>query len=131
MTRLETTIKIDDWQESPTREFNDGAKVAHAVVRLVEGKHGLTAGHMESVLHYTADGTSNYVSVLRLEGELDGRSGAFVALGEGSYDGTTAVGTMRIVSGSGDLSSITGTIDGDSTHDDYPHMPLVIDYELG
>jgi uncharacterized protein DUF3224 len=128
--KLVTTIAIDDWQESPTQEFGDGTKICHAVVRLSKGRDGLTGGHMESVLHYREDGTSNYVTVLRLEGTLDGRAGSFVAIGDGVYDGTSAGGTMRIVSGSGELGTISGTVGGESTHDDYPQMPLVIEYDL-
>lgn len=128
--KLVTTIKIDDWQENPTQEFDDGTKICHAVVRLTDGRDGLTGGHMESVLHYRADGTSSYVTLLRLEGALGGRVGSFVAIGDGVYDGTLAGGTMRIVSGSGDLATISGTIGGDSTHDDYPQMPLVIVYDV-
>jgi hypothetical protein len=129
--RLETTIRIDSWDEQPTQEFDDGTKVAHAVVRLTDGNDGIRTGHMESVLYYRADGTSSYVSLIRLEGELGGKSGAFTALGEGAYDGTTAGGSLRIVGGTGDLEGISGTVGGDSTHDDYPNMPLVIEYDLG
>ena len=96
---LTTTIKIDNWDEQPTREHDDG--------------------------------TSEYVGLIRLEGELDGRSGAFTAIGEGAYDGTTASSTMRIVDGTGDLAGISGTVSSSSTQDDYPNMPLVIEYSLG
>lgn len=124
------TIRIDDWQEQATREFDDGTKIAHAVVRLAEGTDGLSSGHMESVLYYHEDGTSSYVTLLRIQGELGGKAGSFVALGDGEYNGITADGTMRIVGGSGDLEGISGTVGGKSTHDDYPNMPLLIEYEL-
>lgn len=127
---IETTIKIEGWDEQPTQEFDDGTKVAHAVVTLTEGNDGLLAGHMESVLYYTADGTSTYAGAIRLEAELDGRKGAFTAVGEGGYDGTTASSTMQIVEGTGDLAGITGTVSSSSTREDYPNMPLVIAYEI-
>lgn len=128
---LTTTIKIDAWDEQPTREHDDGTKVAHAVVTLIDGNGGLRSGLLESVLHYGSDGTSEYAGLIRLEGELDGRSGAFTAIGEGTYDGTTASSTMRIVAGTGDLAGISGTVSSSSTQDDYPDMPLVIAYDLG
>lgn len=127
---LAATIRIDDWDEQPTRMFEDGTKICHAVVRLAEGTGGLSSGHMESVLYYREDGTSSYVTVLRLEGELGSRAGSFVAIGDGEYDGTSAGGAMRIVGGSQGLEGISGTVSGDSTHDDYPNMPLQIEYEL-
>ncbi|MEO6509699.1 MAG: DUF3224 domain-containing protein [Nocardioides sp.] len=129
--KIETTIKIDNWDEKPTQEFDDGTKVAHAVVTLTEGNDGLTDGHLESVMYYTAEGTSTYVGAIRLAAELDGKKGAFTAVGEGGYDGKTASSTMKIVEGTGDLAGITGTVSSSSTQDDYPNMPLVIEYDLG
>ena len=78
-TTIKTTIKIDNWDEKPSAEYDDGTKVAHAVVSLIEGNDGLSTGHLESVLYYGADGTSSYVGVLHLDGELDGKSGSFTA----------------------------------------------------
>jgi hypothetical protein len=129
--RIETTIMIENWDEKPTQEFDDGTKVAHAVVSLTEGNNGLADGHLESVMYYTADGTSTYAGAIRLSAELGGRKGAFTAVGEGGYDGTTASSTMRIVEGTGDLAGITGSVSSSSTQDDYPNMPLVVEYDLG
>ena len=129
--KIETTIKIDSWDEKPTQEYDDGTKIAHAAVGLVEGNDGLVTGHLESVLYYRADGSSAYVGTIRLEAELDDKKGAFTAIGEGEYDGTTASSTMRIVEGTGDLAGITGTVSSSSTAQDYPNMPLVVEYELG
>jgi hypothetical protein len=129
--KIQTTIKIDSWDEKPTQEFDDGTTIAHAVVGLVEGNDGLGEGHMESVLYYRADGTSTYVGAIRFTAELGGKKGAFTATGEGGYDGTTASSTMTIVEGTGDLAGITGTVSSSSTQDDYPNMPVTIEYELG
>ena len=129
-TTLKTTIKIDNWDEKPSAEYDDGTKVAHAVVSLTEGNDGLSSGHLESVLYYGADGTSSYVGVLHLDGELDGRPGSFTAIGNGEYDGTTASSTMPIIGGTGELDGITGSVSSSSTQDDYPNMPLVIEYDL-
>jgi hypothetical protein len=129
--KIETTIKIDSWDEKPTQEFDDGTKIAHAVVALTDGNDGLATGHLESVLYYREDGTSSYAGVIHLDAELDGKVGSFTAIGEGEYDGTTASSTMRIVEGTGDLAGITGTVSSSSTQEDYPNMPLVIEYALG
>jgi hypothetical protein len=133
--QLETTIKIDSWEEKPSAEYDDGTKVAHAVVGLSDGtgdsSGDLRSGLMESVLYYREDGTSSYVGLIHLEGKLGGRSGSFTAIGDGGYDGTTASSTMRIVEGTGGLAGITGTVSSSSTHEDYPNMPLVIAYDLG
>jgi hypothetical protein len=128
---IRTTIRIDSWDERPSVEYDDGTKVAHAVVGLTEGRDGLRTGHLETVLYYRPDGTSSYTGVLHLDAELDGRTGTFTAIGEGGYDGTTASSTMRIAEGTGDLAGITGTVTSTSTHEDYPNMPLVVAYSLG
>ncbi len=134
-TRIETTIGIEAWDEKPTVEHDDGTKIAHAVVGLRNdhgnGKQAVRSGHLESVLYYAADGTSTYAGVLRLDAELDGRSGSLTAVGEGTYDGTTATSTMRIVEGTGGLAGISGEVASSSTHEDYPDMPLVLSYDLG
>jgi hypothetical protein len=133
-TKLETTIKIDNWDEKPGAEYDDGTKIAHAVVSLTAGPDnssgGLHTGRLESVLYYGADGTSSYVGVLHLDAELDGRTGSFTALGHGEYDGTTASSTMPILGGTGELDGITGSVSSSSTQADYPNMPLVIEYEI-
>ena len=98
---------------------------------LTDGNDGLRSGLLESVLHSGSDGTSEYAGLIRLEAELDGKSGAFTAIGEGTNDGTTASSTMRIEYGTGDLAGISGTVSSSSTQDDYPNMPLVIEYSLG
>ena len=107
------------------------ARLSVEVVFGGSGADGLTAGRMDSLLHYTSDDTSDYVTVLRVEGEVGGRTGSFTAIGEGSYRDATASQTLRIVAGSGGLDAITGTVTSSSTQQDYPHMPLVIEYDLG
>ena len=66
---LTTTIKIDNWDEQPTQEHDDGTKTAHAVVTLTDGNDGVRSGLLESVLHYGSDGTSEYAGLIRLEAE--------------------------------------------------------------
>ena len=53
--------------------------------------------------------------------------------GSGGYDGSTAKlhATIAPGSGTGDLDGIRGTLSSTSTHDDYPNMPLILDYEFG
>jgi Protein of unknown function (DUF3224) len=131
-TILSTRLKISSWQESPTQEFEDGSKVTRAQVVLSEGSDGLTSGTFESVMYYAPDGTSSYLTVMHLTGVLDGRSGGFVLIGDGTFDGATASGRTRIVPGSGskDLAGITGSCESTSTHADYPFMPLTLTYRL-
>jgi hypothetical protein len=128
MTTIDTRLEIKSWDEKPYRELPDGTKFARADVAL-EGAE--MTGAFESLLYYRADGTGSYVSVMSLSGTLDGRNGGVVLVGEGSYDGTTAMMTARVTDATGDLAGLTGTATSQSTHADYPFMPLTLVYELG
>jgi Protein of unknown function (DUF3224) len=129
---VETALKIASWDEEPAEEFADGTKICHSESRL-EGAEEIRSAASRSLLYYRADGTSSFVVVMRVEATLDGHAGAFVLSGTGTYDGTTAAQRLTIVdgSGSGELAGISGSARSDSTHADYPNMPLVVDYDLG
>ena len=129
---LTTKMRIDDWDESPVEEFGDGSKLTRAQVRLSDGEDGLASGSVGMLAYYQPDGTSSFVTVMRVTGILDGRAGSFVLRGEGAFDGTTASGRMTVVAGSGTggLAGLSGTCVSASTHADYPFMPLTLVYEL-
>jgi hypothetical protein len=129
---LTTKMQIASWDESPVEEFGDGSKLTRAQVRLSGGEEGLTSGSLGMLAYYRPDGTSSFVTVMRLTGVLDGRAGSFVLRGEGTFDGTTAGGRMTVVAGSGTggLAGLSGACESVSTHADYPFMPLVLAYDL-
>lgn len=132
MATLETKLRIDDWDEAPVEQFDDGSKITRAQVRLREGADGMESGSAMLLSYYRPDGTSDYVTVLHLSGSLDGRAGTFVLRGDGTFDGTTAAGRMTVVpgSGTGGLAGIDGGCVSESTHADYPFMPLTLTYRL-
>lgn len=132
MKTLETKLRIDDWDESAIEEFDGGRKITRAHVRLRDGADGLDSGSAIMVAYYRPDGTSDYVTMLHLSGQLDGREGTFALRGDGGYDGTTAAGRMTIIpgSGTGGLAGISGSCVSESTHADYPFMPLTLSYDL-
>jgi len=129
---LTTKMRIASWDESPVEEFDDGSKLTRAQVRLSDGQQGLASGSVGMLAYYRPDGTSSFVTVMRLTGILDGQAGSFVLRGEGAFDGTTASGQMTVVAGSGTggLADISGVCRSVSTHADYPFMPLTLVYEL-
>ncbi len=135
MTTLDTRLQIGSWDEQPYREFEDGRKVTRAAVTLEgsAGDDGLESAAMDGLMYYGADGTSVYVTLMRVTGRFGGRAGSFVLEGRGTYDGTTASGESRIVpgSGTGGLAGISGGATSSSTHADYPYMPLTLTYDLG
>jgi hypothetical protein len=125
-------MHIDSWDEKPYREEPDGRKWTRAEVTL-SSDEGLTNGSFEALMYYRPDGTSTYVTLMRLAGALGGRSGSVVLQGRGTYDGTTARVTATVVPGSGEdgLAGVTGEVESASTHADYPYMPLTLRYDLG
>ena len=129
---LTTKMRIASWDESPVEEFGDGSKLTRALVQLSDGKDALESGSSTMLAYYRPDGTSSYVTMMRLTANLDGRAGSFALRGEGDYDGTTASGRMTVVpgSGTGGLAGLSGTCESVSTHADYPFMPLTLVYEL-
>jgi hypothetical protein len=129
---LDTKLKIASWDEKSIQEFDDGSKITRADVTLLDGTDGLESGSFHSVMYYRPDGTSKYTTVMRLTGILDGRSGSFVLVGDGTYDGVTAMGRLQIVDGSatGELVGIVGWAESDSTHGDYPFMPVSLTYDV-
>ena len=135
MTTYETRLDIKSWDENPYRELPDGTKFARAEVTLAADAAGadtaLTEGSFEALLYYKADGTSTYVTLMSLTGTVEGRSGRLVLAGDGGYDGKTARMRADVIEATGDLAGLTGTVVSESTHEDYPHMPLILTYELG
>jgi hypothetical protein len=131
--RIETKLKIESWDEKPYRELPDGSKFTRAEVVLGGSAEGFESGRFEALMFYRTDGTTSYVTLMQLTGNLDGRSGSFVLQGGGTFDGTTATGESRVVPGSatGDLAGLTGTATSSSTHADYPYMPWTLEYDLG
>ncbi len=133
-THLETRFEIKSWDEKPYRELPDGRKFTQANVSL-----SATGGELEGeatfdgLMYYDTDGTSRYVTLMRVVGRLGGRQGSFVLSGGGSYDGTEARGQSTVVpgSGTGELAGLRGTAVSVSTHADYPSMPFTLDYDLG
>jgi hypothetical protein len=125
--------EIKKWDEQPYAEQPSGEKFARASV-VTSGDEGFVGeASSEMLLWYRPDGTSVYVGFQRFAGTLDGKDGAFTVQLTGAYDGTTASGTGSVLAGSGtgDLAGITGEVSSESTHADYPHMPITIRYELG
>jgi hypothetical protein len=132
MKTIVTRLRIASWDEKPVTLFEDASKITRAAVTLADGEDGLLSGDFESVMFYRPDGTSHFVTVMRLIATIDGRTGTFVLAGEGSYDGTTASSATTLVPGSatGELGGLYATCTSDSTHADYPFMPLVLAYDL-
>jgi Protein of unknown function (DUF3224) len=128
---MKEKLKIESWDEKAYRELGDGSKFTRAEVVLTGASDGLASASFGALMYYRPDGTSSYVTLMRVTGTLDGRDGSFVLQGSGTYDGQTARGESQVVpgSGTGELAGLSGTGQSASTHDDYPFMPFTLEYD--
>jgi hypothetical protein len=131
-TTLETKFEIKSWDEKPYREDGDGSSFRRADVVLAGTGDGPTEAGFEGLMYYRPDQTSTFVMLMRISGELAGRTGSFVLRGDGGFDGQAARCALEIVAGSGTdgLAGITGAATSVSTHADYPFMPVTLTYDV-
>lgn len=129
-------LRIASWDESPYREVDDGSKFTNASVELsAEDGHqgdGLYAAHFDSLMYYRPDGSSEFVTIMYATASLSGRSGSIVLSGRGTFHHGTASMRLQTIegAGTGDLGGLSATLDSNSTHADYPFMPITVDYEF-
>jgi hypothetical protein len=104
------TFKVENWEENPILEADDGAKVTRAEVEMsfegdLEGK-----GVVEWLMGYAEDGTATYVGLERVVGKMGDKTGSFVVQHTGTFDGQTAKSRLTVVpgSGTGELSGLQG-----------------------
>jgi len=124
------TFKVESWNEDKAVEAERGAiSLARVEQTLSGGIEG--TGLAQWLMCYRADETADFVGLQRVEGELDGRRGSFVATSTGSFDGKVAAGEMRVVDGSGDgdLTGISGS--GSFSAPLGNEATVELDYELG
>lgn len=108
--RASGTFTVKSWDENPIVELEGGGKLTRASIG------GVYTGDVEgestaaSVMCYRADGTATFVSLERIAGRIDDRSGSFVLRGTGEYDGSMARATLSVVPGSatGELAGLLG-----------------------
>ena len=138
--KLQTRFEIAAWDEKPYREFDDGRKFTRAEVTLKGAGDGLDGeATWDALMYYAADGTatagSDYTAGTQTVTFTPGQTSkavSFVLTGEGTYDGKTAHIASTVVPGSGTdaLAGITGTSESVSTHEDYPHWPMTLTYDV-
>jgi hypothetical protein len=129
--RATGTFKIDGWDEKPYAEIEGGRKLTQANVKQtltgdVEGE-----GAVQFLLCYRPDQTADFVGLLRIVGQLEGRAGSFVLLQtEGTFEGTEANGRLSVVAGSGtgELEGLRGTGEFSAPHGGEASISL--EYEL-
>lgn len=110
MPQARATVSDPRWDESTYSE-HDGGKLARADVSTVYRGTLEGEGVLTYLMSYLADGTGTFVGYERVAGSLDGRSGTFVLLHDGTFDETAVRATVTVVAGtgSGELAGLSGT----------------------
>ena len=124
--------EVTGWDEQAYEEPAEGGKLTRAAIS--QRWTGAFTGSCEAVslMAYAPDGaTARYAGYQRMDGTLDGKRGTFVVEAVGTFDGSVARSTLRIVpgSGTGELAGLTG--EGTFEAPVGPTGTYTLDYDLG
>jgi hypothetical protein len=111
-TLANAAFAIASWDEKPYDEMEGGPKLTRAsVVKAftgdIEGE-----GKLEYLMVYRTGDSASFVGLERVKGRVGERSGSFVFLHRGTFEGTVAKDTWVVVpgSGTGDLRGLRGEV---------------------
>ena len=124
------TFKIEGWDEEPFDDPGDGPKLTRAhVKRSFNGDLSGTGNLMYVMAHLDSENAS-FTGYEKVAGSLGGRSGSFVLLHTGTYDGAAATAKYEVVpgSGTGELAGLTGSGGFSAGHAEEHDMTL--DYQV-
>ena len=106
--QIEASFEIAKRDETP---FDDAVGVSKMTEALVEKTY---SGDIEGtsvtkwLMAYAPDKTATYVGIERIKGTVGGKRGSLVLLHDGAFEGGAATATLRVVSGTDELSDVTG-----------------------
>jgi hypothetical protein len=129
--RATATFKIENWDEKPYAELDEGRKLTQATVRQALSGEIEGNAEVEWLMCYGPDQTADFVGLERVVGRIGDRSGSFVALHSGgTFDGRVARGELSVVpgSGTGELEGLRGSGEFTAPHGGEPSLTL--DYDL-
>lgn len=106
---IEARFEVSKWDETP---FDDAAAVSKVTEALVEKAY---SGDIDGtsttkwLMAYAPDKTATYVGIERITGTIGGKRGSMVLLHDGTFEGGVATAGLRVVSGTDELSEVSGT----------------------
>ena len=106
---IEARFEIANWDELP---FDDGVGVSKLTEALVTKKYsGDVDGTSTTkwLMAYAPDKTATYVGIERIKGTVGGKRGSLVLLHDGVFADGAAKATLRVVSGTDELSDAAGS----------------------
>jgi hypothetical protein len=129
--RAEGTFTVAGWDESTYQELDGKGKLTKARMTFDFAGGVQGQGVSETLMCYRKDGTAVFTGLQRMVGQVAGRSGSYVLLADGSFDGAVARTDWKVVegSGTGELTGLRGT--GSAVAGSTPPGTFTFDYELG
>ena len=124
------TFRIAGWDEEPFDESGDGSKLTRAHIRRTFNGDLVGTGNLMYVMSHLSSGAASFTGFEKVVGTLGGRTGSFVLLHSGSYDGGQATAQYEVVpgSGTGELEGLSG-VGGYSAGSAEEH-DMTLEYEL-
>jgi hypothetical protein len=105
---IEATFEIASWDETPFDESVGTAKLTEALVAKKYSGDVEGTSTTKWLMAYAPDKTATYVGIERIEGTIGGRRGSLVLLHDGVFRDGAATAMVRIVSGTDELSDVSG-----------------------
>lgn len=128
--RASAQFVIRNWDEKPYSEGQDLPKLTRASVTKsfsggIEGE-----GSVEYLMMYRADGSATFVGLERVVGSIDGKTGSFVLMRNGAFEGGVANESYSVVPGSatGELRGLEGS--GTTALGHGTEYAFTLDYDL-
>jgi hypothetical protein len=125
------TFEITSMSEDTYQEVEGEPRLtrANGIQRFTGDIEG--EGSVEWLICYVPDGGARFVGLQRVAGSIDGRKGSFLIEATAEHDGKKSKGTWTVIvgSGTGELSSITGT--GIFEASSGPEASFSLGYQLG
>jgi hypothetical protein len=130
-TRANTTFDILSWDEAPCGEANELPTLARASTKVAYHGDIEAESISEGPMVYLEDSTASYLSMERVTGSINGRTGTFVLRATGVFADGAAQTQWEVVpgSGTGELRGLRGTGGYRATEGRKGHHAY-LDYEL-
>jgi Protein of unknown function (DUF3224) len=125
------TFTVLGWDETTYAELDEKGKLTKARMTFDFAGDVQGQGVSETLMCYRQDGTAVFTGLQQMVGQVGGRSGSYVLLADGSYDGAEARTAWKVVdgSGTGELAGLRGSGSAEATSS--PPGTFSFDYELG
>ena len=105
---IEARFEIGNWDETPFDD-TESPKLTEALVSKKYSGDIEGTSTTKWLMAYAPDKTAAYVGVERIDATVGDKRGSLVLLHDGAFEGGAATATLRIVSGTDDLTGATGT----------------------